>query len=179
MAPIALQPGSRFRRAAAFSFVEVIIVVAILGIMAAMAVPMLGQSDGTRLRAAADLLIADLGYAQIESIAHGDDLRCVVFDAAQDRYYLAATSDPDTPIENPASRLPYVTRFGEGRAAELEGVRFQNVSVGGDDTLGFGLYGQLDQSSAAAITLSCGSSRLLLQIEPVSGEVSVSIPAPN
>lgn len=168
---------SGVRRDHGFSFVELVIVVAILGILAAMALPMMGQTESARLRAAADLLIADLGYAQIESIAHGDDLRAVVFDQALNRYYLAAMSDLDTPIQNPATRLPYVASFGEGRAAELRGVTLQSVSVGGDNVLGFGLYGQLDQPGMAAVTLACGQRRLVLSIDPISGEVTVSMPA--
>jgi hypothetical protein len=176
MARGALQPCDRSRHAAAFSFVELVIVVAILGIIAAMAVPMMGQSESARLRAAADLLIADLGYAQVESIAHGDDLRRVVFDVPNHRYFIAAASDPTNPIHNPATRTPYLTRFGDGRAAELSGVTFHSISVGGDSSLGFGLYGQLDQTSVAAITLACGDRRLLLSVDPISGEVSVSAP---
>ena len=68
--------------AAGFTLVEVLIVVMVIGIAAVVALPMLGDSHGTRLAAAARLLMADLAFAQVESIAHPDDPCVIVFDQA-------------------------------------------------------------------------------------------------
>jgi Tfp pilus assembly protein FimT len=148
-------------------------VVVILAVVAAMAVPLLGDTNNTQLRQAANLLTADLGYAQVESIAHGQDLRLVVFDTVNHNYFIAATSAPTVPLTNPTDRKPYRVTFGSGRADALSAVRIQAVSVGGDNRLGFGVYGQLDQPAAATVTLAAGGRTLTLTIDPVSGEVTI------
>ncbi|MHC4065472.1 MAG: prepilin-type N-terminal cleavage/methylation domain-containing protein, partial [Planctomycetota bacterium] len=73
-------PCSPSQSPSGFTLVEVLIVVVIAAIVAALAMPLLAETDSTRLAAAARLLMADLGFAQVESITHGDDPCVVVFD---------------------------------------------------------------------------------------------------
>jgi len=153
--------------------IELLIVLLILAILAAMAVPMMGATDVNRLRGAARVLVADLGYAQIESITHADDLTLVIFDAAEHRYRLARVSDPDTAINNPVGNTPYEVTFGQGRAAEFVGVTIQGYSLDGNDRIQFGPYGQLDQTTAATITLGCNGRTLTITIDPIMGEASI------
>jgi hypothetical protein len=135
---------------------------------------MLGADDTTRLAAAARLLMADLAFAQTDSITHADDACVVVFDQATSSYTLARSSSPTTPITNPADGQPYVTQFGVARAAELAGVTIAGYSLDGDDRLRFGAYGQLDQTAAASVTLQSGAETLTVQIDPYSGEAYVT-----
>ena len=155
---------------AGFTLVRVLIVVIVIGIVAALALPMLGQTHTTRLSAAARLLMADLAFAQTESITHPDDPCVVVFDQPANTYTVARASAPTTPITDPADDKPYVTQFGLGRAAELSAVTIGGYSLDGDDRIAFGPYGQLDQTTSASITLQSGAHTLTIQIDPVSGE---------
>ncbi len=157
----------------AFTLVELLIVVALMGIAASLAIPMLAGTDATRLQAAGRLLVADLGFAQLESITHADDPCVVTFDQANASYTLARTSAPSTPITDPGTNQPYVTQFGSGRAAELTGVSIQGYSLGGDNQLAFGIYGQTDQTTPAVITLQAGNLTVSVQIDPTSGEPSL------
>ncbi|MCP4247272.1 MAG: prepilin-type N-terminal cleavage/methylation domain-containing protein [bacterium] len=159
---------------AAFTIVELLLVMVIAGIVAAMALPMVGDTDTTRLTGAARLLIADLGFAQVESIAHPDDPCVVVFDNGSDSYMVTHSSDTATAITNPADGKAYTTAYGTGRAAELTGVTIQSYSLNGDDELGFGTFGQLDQTTPATVTLAAGGSTITIQLDPTSGEASVS-----
>ena len=63
--------------------------------------------------------------------------------------------------------------FGLGRAAALGMVESQSVDLDGDDELGFGLYGQLDQTTAATITLAAGDATVTLTLDPATGEVTI------
>ena len=164
---------ARRRRPRAFTFIEMMIVITIILILGALVTPMLGQTAATRLASAAQLLAADLAFAQVESISHGDDPRVVVFDQAGGNYRIAASSDPATPITNPIGNQPYQTTFGSGRARELDGVSIQGYSLDGDDTLGFGIYGELDQTTAATVTLASEGFTIVLTMDPVTGEASI------
>lgn len=167
-----------YRRLAGFTLVETLIVVLILAIVAAMALARLGSTNMTKLKAAAALLTADLGQAQIESIGHADDLRIVVFSTATNTYFIAAASDPDTPVTNPVTKAPYQVTFGEGTASQLDGVSLASLNTAHYDRLQFGVYGQIDQATPATITLSAGHHSLMLTIHPATGEVTVGDAAP-
>ena len=158
--------------AGGFTFIEILIVVLVLGVASTLVVPMIGQTQSARLRAAADIFVADVAYAQAESIAHGDDTRVVVFNAPTG-YHLAASSDTATPLTNPVGKLPYAVTFGSGRASSASGVTLATSTVGVDNTLGFGIYGQLDQATQASVTFSTDDYTLTVTIDPVSGEATI------
>lgn len=170
----ALKPPGKSGKHGAFTFIEVMIVLAILAIAVVLAVPMFRQTDVTKLRGAARLLQADLGFAQIESVSHSDDPRLMVFDTVNHLYHIAAASDSATPITNPADGAPYVLEFGLGRAMGMDGVTISALSVGGDDQLQFGIYGELDQSTPATVTLSSGGRSVTITVHPDTGDTSVS-----
>ena len=148
-------------------------VVLLLAIAGALAVPMLGDTAETRLTSAAKLLAGDLGYAKIESITHGDTPRVVVFDSNDNSYHIAASDAVDTPLTNPTTQLDYVVRFGEGRARQLEGVTIESHSLDGDDQLQFGIYGALDQGNDATITLGADGKQITVTVDAVNGETSI------
>ena len=161
-------------RGQAFSLIELMIVISILAIASALLAPMLHNSDLGRLSGAAQMMAADLAYAQSESIAHADDLRLVVFDREHNTYRIAPASTPNTPITNPVGHLPYQTTFGQGRATHLAGITIQGYWLNGDDRIQFGAYGQLDQATAATVTLStAGGKRITLTIDPTTGEAAI------
>lgn len=160
-------------RNAGFTITEVIVMVAVLSIASAMVVPAFRDQNTTQLRSAAKLLAADLDAAKVESLTHGDDPRLVVFDTTNHTYHIAAASDPATPITNPVGRQPYLVDFGVGRAAALGMVEIDRVDLDGDDELGFGLYGQLDQTAPATITLSARDATITLTIDPATGEATI------
>jgi prepilin-type N-terminal cleavage/methylation domain-containing protein len=157
------QPGG-------FTLVEIMIVVTILAIAAALAVPMIGDTSSTKLRGAASMLVADLSFAQVESIAHGDDTRLIVFDNPNDTYHIAAASDNTTPITNPINGQPYLISYGSGSTNSLVGVTIDSYTLDGDDELGYGVYGSLDQTTDATITLGCDGRSVTLTVDAETGE---------
>jgi prepilin-type N-terminal cleavage/methylation domain-containing protein len=163
---------------AGLTLVEVMIVVVILGIIAVMAVPRFGETDESRLSAAARLLAADLAFVQAESLAHADAPRGVRFDTAASAYSVVFFADvaphdcaAAAVLTHPAGGGDFVTTFGAGRGAPLAGVTIDEISLGGDACVVFEALGQLDQASPATITLRCGTRTLTLAIDPETGEV--------
>ncbi|MEL7087309.1 MAG: prepilin-type N-terminal cleavage/methylation domain-containing protein, partial [Planctomycetota bacterium] len=128
---------------AGFTMVELVIVLLVVAIGSAMAVPMFTGNTSAQLRGAAQLLAADLDAAKVESITHADDPRVVVFDLTNHTYQIAPSSSPAVAITNPFDRKPYVVDFGKGRASALPQVTLDSIDLDGDNQLGFGIYGQL------------------------------------
>lgn len=157
---------------------ELMIVVAILGIIGAIAVPMFSATDATRLTAAASVLAADIDAARAESIAHSDDTRLLVFDNNDLTWHIAVASDTTTPINRTDSSLPYSRTLGSSALKQLRGVTVDSYSLDAasetsDNKLGFGIYGQTDQTTDATITLRSGDSVLTLTVNATTGEVTI------
>ncbi|MEX2216900.1 MAG: prepilin-type N-terminal cleavage/methylation domain-containing protein [Phycisphaeraceae bacterium] len=161
------------RRTLGFTFVEIMIVVLILAISAALAVPRIGDAAPTKLISAARLVVADLTFAQVESISHSDNLRVVVFDTTLNQYHIAGASDTTVPITHPTTRQAYTVKFGSGSSGSLSGVTFGGLGVGDDKQLKFGPYGQIDQTAAATITLVCQGKTLVIIVDPTTGEAAI------
>lgn len=157
-----------------FTLIELLLVLVVIGITFFLVVPTPAESRDLKLREAARLLTADLEFAQNESIAHPDNPRLVKFDPSHHTWWVAAVSTPDTPVADPANpAAAMLVSPGTGRAAALSGVTIASLSLGGDSELRFNAYGVPDQSTAAAITLRCGTPTLTVQVAPGSGEVSI------
>ena len=169
--PVLRKPlQSRSRRGV--TLVEVVVTVVCLAIAAAIVLPVASDNSGERLRGAAQLLAADLEHAQSESMSRADDPRMLVIDADGGGYSIATKSAPATPITNKVGNMPYVTRFGSGRAAALTNVTVGTYSLGGDNRLSFGALGQLDQAATATIQLNCGSRKIVISLDPTTGEIT-------
>jgi len=165
------RPRDGWKRA--FTLIELLIVLVLLSIAFGLVLPMIGDSKELRLREAARMLAADLEFAQNESISHGDDPRLIKFDTTDHEYWIAAASDPDTPITDSVRKEPFLVSFGTGRAAGTAGVTIQSISLDGDDELRFNAYGAPDQTTDATVTLACGPATMTVQVAAGSGEVTV------
>lgn len=162
-----------------FTLVELMIVLGVVAIASALAVPMLRQSDDAKLRAAAGALAADIDFARIDSITQGDAPRALVLDTVAHGYSIAPAATPQTPITNPVGKVPYRVVFGSGAAANYRGTTIQSVTPAGTTRLQFGVYGQLTSpTTTATVTLACGGRTIALSVDPATGEVSVGAIGP-
>jgi len=164
------------RSSTAFTLIEMMLVVIIVGIFAALAVPYAGSAAQSQLPAAMRILEADLGFAQAHAIAHQHDPCVIVFDKVTNRYFLALTSAPTVPLTHPGDNQPYTMKFGLGRASNLSRVSIKTLVVGDDNQLAFGSLGQLDQNTAAAITLTDGNSDMTITLDPITGLGTITRP---
>ena len=159
-----------------FSAIEVIIVMMIIAIAAAMVLPRLGQTAATQLREAGKLVVADLEYARSAAIAHGSDPRMVVFEPGEDRYHVAARSSPQTAVEAPGVTGKYHVEFGQGRARSLDAVRLDSTDLT-DNELKFDMYGGTTRPADkgdAHITLRCKGHTLTITVDRVTGTATMS-----
>jgi prepilin-type N-terminal cleavage/methylation domain-containing protein len=172
--------SERCTRLGAVTLVELMIVVVVLGIVAAIAAPMLTATDATKVNSAAKLLIADLQFAQAHSISHADDLCGLRVEAGGVGYSITTNGPPpfDCASASAASDIIHDTTlamtFGSGRAAELSGVSISGYALDGDACVVYDALGALDQATDATITLTAGGSTVTVTVDPISGEATIA-----
>jgi prepilin-type N-terminal cleavage/methylation domain-containing protein len=145
--------GARRRRRCAFSLVEVIVVLSIIGMFAVVAVPRFGQfSAQQRLSAAANRLETDLKLAQRHARFTSSSM-IARFHTSSDRYELIGMSDPNHPSQ------PYVVDL---KTSPYE-VRIVSAVFGNDDKLVYDGFGAPD--SNGAVTLAVGGLQRTLTFD--------------
>ena len=161
-------PGPR-----GFTLLEILVVVVILAIAAAMAVPMLSAGGATKLQAAAEMVAADLEYAKSMAISRGGRYR-VTFDVAGNAYQV---EDPNgAVIDHPITKgSPYVVDFDGGR---LSGVEIASADFDGTagvqfDSLGSPYRATEEALDSGVLTLRIGDRTETVHVEPVTGMITI------
>jgi len=166
-----------------FTLVELIIVVVILGIAAAIAVPMLSSAADMQVRSAANRIAADLDYAKNLAITH-QSRYCVIFDEANESYEIRV--DPfgvGDVIDHPVNPGKFVVDFSaDSRLSRVDivsadfdsGASVSNVIT--FDYMGspYSGAGSPAPLNAGTITLQADNFTLTVDVEPVTGYVTMS-----
>jgi len=138
---------------AAYSLVEVIAILVILGLLAAVAVPRVGQFTAQeRLAAAANRIESDLKLAQRHA-RFGSASQTVQFNTTAHSYQLVGMTDPDRPSQ------AYIIRLNNPPYDAL----IVSVNFGGNATLVYDGYGQ--PNSNGSLTLAVGDYQRTLTFE--------------
>ena len=172
----------------AFSMVELLIVLSIIGILAALAVPYLNPSMQSQLESAGHIVAADLAYARSLAIANNSSYE-VSFDAAANRYTLrhsgantALNSLPPSPNHHPDDPPDQqITDFANlpqlGPAPRIEAIHRMTATPVKVTTVEFAPLGQTTRGEATIIWLSCGADdslrHLPIRVDPISGLATV------
>jgi prepilin-type N-terminal cleavage/methylation domain-containing protein len=164
-----LGPGPLARRGPgpAFTLAELIVVMVILGVMAALVIPYASSNSGTQAQAAARMLTADIEYAQnLATVTQG--WVQVNFDAANKHYWITnASGDVAHPI---TQKSKYEFFFG---GSGFDKVTLANPSFGGPN-LRFGPLG--DPVSGGSVKVVAGATSYTITVAPVTGKATVTQP---
>ncbi|MFM1868541.1 MAG: hypothetical protein RL591_1949 [Planctomycetota bacterium] len=106
----------------AFSFVEVLVVVGILGLFAALVIPRLASARLPLATPVENTLEADLRLARTEAIARSKPIVFVVAEGG-DAWWIADATTPSEPIDRTRRE------FGRGALTELHGVTIEVANV--------------------------------------------------
>ncbi|MEO1237303.1 MAG: GspH/FimT family pseudopilin [Planctomycetota bacterium] len=159
-----------FRGRGGYTLVEVLLVVAILGIVSAAVIPSMLTAGSMGVQAAARVIVADLLYAQNEAIAQQAP-RAVVFDVANDRYQVndefgnALSLDW---INGDANN--YVVDFTED--ARFQGVTITAVDFNGGSEITFDDLG--GPSSGGSITIVFDRRSYRIDVAEFTGRITVT-----
>lgn len=147
---------------AAFTLIELIVVMAIIVVLASMAAPRFGNSlNNRRVEMAAHRIAADLKLARQRARTTGSAVR-VVFDALSDSYGISGVVNPDHPEQ--AYRVSLVD--------DPYRVDLARIDVGGDDELVFDAFGEVD--TTATLEVESGATTYEIKLAPGGIQSQVS-----
>jgi Tfp pilus assembly protein FimT len=171
------------RRSAAFSLTELLIVVATIGILAAVAVPTFAPDAATHLDSAGSVLTSDLAYTRSLAVANGSKY-CLSFDVATNKYALTHSgtnpglnqlpsgpmgtpSDPPTQKNVDLSQLPTLGSRVRLLRVQRGSQSFTQASVE------FSPLGATTSAAETTIWLTAGSGAaqryIAVNVNPVTG----------
>jgi len=158
-----------------FTLLDMLMVVLIIGVLAALGMDLLGQRDGERLRGVARMLEQDIEWARSATLSDPDDPASIRLLDDGSGWLVVRASDTDTPATASDGSLMLRT-LGEGMAEAAAGV--QVVSTG-TRTIEFEAFGGVRIFPATlSIVLPDSESQCLVTCDPASGAMQVTWPNP-
>lgn len=171
------------RIARAYTLVEVLVLVVIMGIAGAVVIPSMSGAGTLRVQAGVRTVVADITFAQMDALSYQES-RAIVFDAENNRYTLVEVVggeiDPDANAlydpHGPGQR--YIVELGKH---DFGGARLTDVDLNGGDTLIFDPMGgpvaaadSDELSSGGSVTLQAPQGTFRINIAAFTGRVTVT-----
>lgn len=111
-----------------FTLFEVMMVVSILAIVASVVVPLVGNNEASQLRAAAELLAADIEDIQARALAEPEAPGCILLEADGSGWRLAQVDAPEDAILDFEGR-PLRRAFGSDVLAGCPDLRIMAMEL--------------------------------------------------
>jgi prepilin-type N-terminal cleavage/methylation domain-containing protein len=177
----------RSRRATpAFTLIEILLVVIILGIASAILVPQIGARCDLQAASAARVIMSDLLYAQNHAIAT-QTYQYVTFDSINQKYtlYSGTSTGPTTVLTHPVTQQNYVMTFNGTGSNTFANVTLVSVNFGNNqptiafDALGVPYYYTAASKTNTAISgvgtiqISSGGYGLNINVAQDTGDISI------
>ena len=174
-------------RAGAYTLIELIFVIALLGLAAALLVPHLVHQDSMTVQAAVRTLIADLSFAQSDALAHQEFRRvhfyedgrgyCIVrvTEADFDQAFDPMTADYiNDPLGGAGGFGAYIVDFTTDD--RFEGVSITSVSIDGVDLAPVGSDVTYDQIGGTVMTgnLPGTGGQIVFSFDTASYQITIS-----
>ncbi len=144
-----------------FTLVELVMVVAIIGVLAALAVPRFAlASNRYRAKLGADRVMRDIAYARARAISLGAQ-QTINFYSASTSYTIVGMQNPDAPAK------PYTVALTAEpyRCTKLE------INFGGTETLTFNGFGV--PTAGGTVTVQAGGYQCVVTVAAGTGVGSV------
>jgi prepilin-type N-terminal cleavage/methylation domain-containing protein len=166
---------------AGFTMVEILVVLMILGIVAGVMIPMMGNTDAMKLRATGQQIVSALAYAQNSAIAGQDPIQ-VVFNTTAGSYGYSLEDEAGVVLVGDVSALDFKyalnfsTSDGYSRVKVTSALFDENASVW-FDRLGGPHGGDIADAEPAltsgVLKIAAGNSSMTITMAAVTGTVSI------
>jgi prepilin-type N-terminal cleavage/methylation domain-containing protein len=172
-------------RKTGFTLVEILAVVVILGLAAAVILPRVGNHANLRASSMTRVIMADLAYVQSRAVTTQRP-HYVRFDLVNNRYEVLdrLTASGEQIIAHPVDKAPFVVPLGGARTDPLRDVVLDAVTFDGRPVLKFDELGSphsFDPDTFTSTPLAAGSVRvksheftMTITVEPYSGELKAN-----
>jgi prepilin-type N-terminal cleavage/methylation domain-containing protein len=158
----------------AYTLIEILIVVVILGIAGALVIPTFGQTEILRIQAAVRTIVSDINLAQSDALARQQQ-RALVFDVPANRYVIVEV--PGGVIDPNLNRIRSVNLNNAHKfhTTRLETVDFDGQPVLVFDSMGGPVVapGSNAPGTGGTIVISGSGSIFEIKVEAYTGRVSV------
>jgi len=158
-----------------FTLIELMVVLVVMAIAAAIAVPMFSGAGTIEVGAAGHVVAADLEYARSLAISR-QQTYSVVFNAAGESYQIEDSSS--AVITHPVNvGANYVTNFSTDTRldqVDIASASFDSTSTVKFDYLGSAYNGNSQPLSSGVITLQSQGRTVTVNVEPITGYITVS-----
>jgi prepilin-type N-terminal cleavage/methylation domain-containing protein len=177
------EAGRRGPVRSAYTLLEILVVVTVLGIAGALIVPSMGQTGVLRVQAAVRTIVADITFAQSDALAY-QRRRAIVFTPELNTYVLVEVNGTAV---NPATDAMYDADGPNGRyqvtldSAKFAGARIDAAVFDGGSTLIFDEMGGPvlaatgdTPSAGGTITVTGSGATFEIRVEAYTGRVTVN-----
>lgn len=166
-----------------YTLIEVLVVVTILGIAAAVVTPNLSQAGIFRIQAAVRTLVSDISFAQMDALGYQEQ-RAIVFDVDANEYVLVEVQGSTVDPENNAiydvnrSDQRYVVSFNNDVFGDtvIESAEFDDDNVLIFDEIGgpVATAGSSTLSEGGSVILASPLSRYRVDVAAFTGRITVT-----
>jgi len=173
-----LAPAQAGGKCKGFTLLEILIVIVVIGIAALIAVPMMSSAASMQIRAAVNMIAADLEYAKSTAISRGQNYS-IVFAPSGDSYQIQG---PDGVIDHPVKKgFQYIVNFrSDSRLGQVDIVN-ADFNPNSSQTITFDYLGSpysgtgtSNPLNSGIITLQAGGITKRVRVEPVTGYISIT-----
>lgn len=152
-----------------YTLIEVLVVVAIIGIAGAIVVPQMLQGGTLGLQAAGRMVVADLLHAQSDAIA-SQSLRRVEFDLNNNRYRLL--NESNQPLAD-ATKAGTVNGYVDLNAdSRFQGIRLLRANFNSTHTVEFNALGS--PTHGGTVDLAFNQLEYRITVSEMTGRVTIS-----